>query len=217
MATLDSFEGSAEVFAAGSRTAYAICYGSGGVEPLFIGDWRWFQFKRREFIMRAMFLLLCGSILVPPACLAENDFSTHYLVGEWVVSGVANGQQAKGKMSVKPSAGDQCLLFRYEISVNGQPNDGTMLGGVDPKTGKLVEYGFVSNGDHWTNRYDKVLEGDALGKTTGKRTGTVGGESFEGRIDVDRTAMDRFTYKITTSEGVRADLVFEKTDGGQSD
>jgi hypothetical protein len=89
-----------------------------------------------------------------------------------------------------------------------EPLRGTAVGGLDPETGKFVEYCFSSNGWHFINRYPDPGEASDVGVGYGERSGTVYGKDYRGKITVDRTSRNRFVYTVASDGGEDEKPVF---------
>ncbi|TWU41022.1 hypothetical protein [Novipirellula artificiosorum] len=161
--------------------------------------------RNRIIVTLAFTALAVG--FTSPAQADQPKIGT-YLVGDWSMAGQIDGEKFTGKMAVGRLADGQSLLYEWSGKVNGIVTQGTLLGGIDPGSGKVVEHAFAES-NHFTNTYDKVLE-DELGKATGKRVGTVNGKPFAGDIVVDRTSHDRFTYTVSSNGNVTVHFVFER-------
>jgi len=160
--------------------------------------------------MRCLVLLIAISAFCGFSTSSFADNYGSYLIGDWEITGTVRGQQALGTFNAKPAAGGKCLLMQWEIKAGGKTSQGAGIGGSDPKTGKPVEYGFVNDGAHWTNTYDKDL-GEKLGKLSGQREGIVNGQPIDAKVEVNRTAKNRFVYVVREGTGEpTAELVFEK-------
>ena len=157
------------------------------------------------------------SITVLPAALAlmmshvlhaQEQELGGYLHGDWTIVGKAQGEPVQGTMTVRPAAGGKSQFYRWTLKHPDEVRHGSAIGGIDPASGKVLEHGF-SGDSHWTNTYEEVL-GDKVGRTTGRRVGTVRGQPFEGQITVERTSNDRFVYKVESNGNLVVDFVFER-------
>ncbi len=134
-----------------------------------------------------------------------------YLVGNWKASGTIEGAPTTGNMTVKPVAGGGAIFFEWTTRTGDQISRGSAISGVDSATGGVLEVAFGDGGksSHWTNHYDKPL-GDALGKTTGKRTSMLDSKEVNETININRTSQDRFEYQISRQGEPRLEWVFER-------
>jgi hypothetical protein len=154
-------------------------------------------------LLSAVLALAMSSV----ASAQEAQLGT-YLHGTWTIKGKAQGEEVKGRMTVRPAAEGHSQFYRWTLNYPDEVRHGSAIGGIDSASGKVVEHA-IGHETHWTNTYDQILADD-VAKTTGTRVGTVRGEPYEGRITVDRTSKDRFVYKVESDEGVDVDFVFER-------
>ncbi len=138
--------------------------------------------------------------------------------GTWAITGTVGGEEVTGTMRVSPASGGQSQIYRWTVKSSDGVRQGSAIGGIDPESGKIVEHGFGED-FYWKNTYEEIL-GDAVGRTTGKRIGTLQGKHYEGNIAVERKSKGQFQYDVESDDGDEVHFVFtrvtEESDGEEA-
>ena len=110
-------------------------------------------------------------------------------IGKWQGTMSYDGQITSGQFTAKWAKGKYCIVV---IDQSGEDHRSGLIG-WDSASKTLVDHGFVSNGNHFTIRWDKFM----ANKWTGTCEGVQDGKPFETNATVQWSG-DSFEYRDNT-------------------
>ena len=112
---------------------------------------------------------------------AVRDQLDKHFIGEWSLERTWKGKTVKGDYSAKWVQGRHCVFIESSLVEDGKKKHVTELLGWEAKAGIPVLHAFVSNGDAYTMRWNKVLPE----KWTGQGVGASDKRDWKSKITIE--------------------------------